>query len=424
VRAIRGALGQRGLRLVLGAGLVSLTGDWVLRVGLAYFVYALTGSTVASALILLASFVPQVVLGSLAGVFVDRWDLRRTMVVSNLALALGLLPLLLVHHSGQMWIVYLVLTWEGCVQQFFAPAEQAALPLLAGDEHLLTANALGSQNRDLSRLVGSAIGGILAAASGMAAIALVDLASFAVAAALIAGVALPARAARATEAGASLRGRIRELGAEWNEGLRLATRQRVLRTLLLFLLITCIGEGIMGTLFAPFVRSVLHGSGSAYGLIVAVQAIGGIAGGLLAASAGDRLDPAKALGLAAMAFGACDLCMFLYPLIWSAVWPAGVFIAMAGVPGAFVIASAMTLLQRNASEAHRGRVFGALGTAEGVAVVAGIAAAGVLGKTIGIQPLLVAQGAGYVLAGVFVLGALRGAPGATRMATAPGSSRA
>jgi MFS family permease len=409
---------------VLGAGLVSLTGDWVLRVGLAYFVYALTGSTVASALILLASFVPQVVLGSLAGVFVDRWDLRRTMVVSNLALALGLLPLLLVHHPGQMWIVYLVLTWEGCVQQFFAPAEQAALPLLAGDEHLLTANALGGQNRDLSRLVGSAIGGILAAASGLAAIALVDLASFAVAAALIAGVALPARASRPADAAASLKSRVKELGAEWSEGLRLATGQRVLRTLLLFLLITCIGEGIMGTLFAPFVRSVLHGSGSAYGLIVAVQAIGGIAGGLLAASQGDRVDPAKALGAGAIVFGACDLCLFLYPLISNAVWPAGLFIAMAGVPGAFALAAAMTLLQRNTSDGQRGRVFGALGTAEGVAVVAGIALAGVLGKTVGIQPLLVAQGAGYVLAGVFVLGALRGAPGASRMATAPGSSRA
>jgi Na+/melibiose symporter-like transporter len=407
VGSIRGALGRRGLRLVLGAGLVSLTGDWVLRVGLAYFVYVLTGSTLASALMLLASFVPQVVLGSLAGVFVDRWDLGRTMVAANLALALGLLPLLLVHRPGQMWIVYAVLTWEGCVQQFFAPAEQAALPVLAGDEHLLTANALGSQNRDLSRLVGSAIGGVLAAAGGLAALALADLASFLAAAALIAAVSLPARQARVAAAGATLSSRLSELRDEWSEGLRLSTHHRILRTLLLFLLITCVGEGIMSTLFAPFVRSVLDGSGGAYGLIVSVQAIGGIAGGLLAASLGDRVDPVRLLGWAAMAFGAADLAMFLYPLIWSAVWPAGLFIAIAGVPGAFMIASAMTLLQRNTSDGHRGRVFGALGTAEGVAVVAGIALAGVLGKTIGIQPLLVTQGAGYVLAGAFVLVALR-----------------
>ena len=47
--------------------------DWILRVGLAYSVFALTGSTLVSAATLLASFLPQVLLGSIAGVFVDRW---------------------------------------------------------------------------------------------------------------------------------------------------------------------------------------------------------------------------------------------------------------------------------------------------------------------------------------------------------------
>lgn len=388
MRSIRSALARRGLRFVLGAGLVSLTGDWVLRVGLAYFIYALTGSTLASALMMLASFVPQVMLGSVAGVFVDRWNLKRTMVVSNVALALGLLPLVLVHRPGQTWIVYVVLTWEGCVQQFFAPAEQAALPLLADDEHLVTANALGGQNRDLSRLVGSAIGGVLAATGGIAALALVDFASFLAAAALIARVGMPARPARVA-AGASLRRRASELRAEWSEGLRLSTHHAVLRTLLVFILIICVGEGIMSTLFAPFVRSVLHGSGGDYGLIVSVQAIGGIGSGLASASIGNRVPAERVLGWGAVAFGIADLGLFLYPLVSTVVWPAAMFIAMAGIPGAFAMAAAMTLVQRHTSDGHRGRVFGALGTAEGLAVVAGIVAAGILGRAVGIQPLLV-----------------------------------
>jgi Na+/melibiose symporter-like transporter len=60
---IRTALRHRDLRLLLSAGLISLTGDWVLRVGLTYYIYVLTRSTLASALMLLASFVPQIVLG-------------------------------------------------------------------------------------------------------------------------------------------------------------------------------------------------------------------------------------------------------------------------------------------------------------------------------------------------------------------------
>src|SRR5262249_20475511 len=93
IRSISPARRPRGLRLMLGAGLISLTGDWVLRIGLAYYIYAITGSTLASATMLLASFVPQIALGSLAGVFVDRWDSKRTMIVANLLLAAGLLPL-------------------------------------------------------------------------------------------------------------------------------------------------------------------------------------------------------------------------------------------------------------------------------------------------------------------------------------------
>src|SRR6266702_1157314 len=185
VGAIRTALGQRGLRLLIAAALVSLSGDWVLRVGLAYYIYALTGSTLASALMLLASFVPQVALSSLAGVLVDRWDSRRTMVIANLLLAGGLLPLLAVRQAAEVWIVYAVTAVQSCVQQFFVPAQQSLLPAVTDDASLVTANALNGQASDVSRLAGSAAGGVLAAAGGIAALACTDIASFLLAAVLI-----------------------------------------------------------------------------------------------------------------------------------------------------------------------------------------------------------------------------------------------
>src|SRR4051812_18981790 len=183
---MRAALARPPLRALLGAGLISLTGDWVVRVGLAYAVYTLTGSTLTSALMLLASFVPQILLGSVAGVLVDRWDPRRTMIAADLLLAAGLLPLLAVHGAGDVWIVYVVLAFEGAVQQFFGPAEQAALPALAGDARLLTANALAAQSRDTARLLGSALGGLLVVTGGIAPVVVVDAASFVASAVLIA----------------------------------------------------------------------------------------------------------------------------------------------------------------------------------------------------------------------------------------------
>src|SRR3954468_17366327 len=97
------------LRLLLTGQLISMGGDWVLGVGLAYAVYELTGSTLASALILLASVLPQVVVGPVAGVLVDRWDRRRTMIWANLAMAAGLMPLVVVTDASEVWLIYAVL---------------------------------------------------------------------------------------------------------------------------------------------------------------------------------------------------------------------------------------------------------------------------------------------------------------------------
>ncbi|HET7049738.1 MAG TPA: MFS transporter [Solirubrobacteraceae bacterium] len=407
---LRDALAQRGVRLLLGAGLISLSGDWVLRVGLAYYVYALTGSTVASAVMLLASFIPQIALSSLAGVFVDRWDPKRTMVVTNLALAGGLLPLLLVRHPRDVWLVYIVMAGEGAVQQFFTPAEQKMLPLVTNPPHRPTVNALYGQNRDASRLLGAALGGGLVAAGGLVPVVIADVASFLIAAAFcsVLPVASAGRRVLLTPAiVSSVGGRIRELREEWADGLRLSTRESVLRALLIFLAIVSVGEGVMGTLFAPFVRSVLHGTGADFGWINAAQAAGGIGGGLLAASLGSRLDPVAALPHSAIAFGAVDLILFLYPLVWPVVWPAAMLIAGAGVAGAFMLTAAMTLMQEHTADRYRGRVFGALGAVEGVAIVAGTLTAGVLAHVLGIVAVLSVQGAGYVVAGILALALLQ-----------------
>ena len=407
---LRGAVAEPGVRLLLGAGLISLSGDWVLRVGLAYYVYALTGSTVASAGMLLASFIPQIALSSLAGVFVDRWDPKRTMVVTNLALACGLLPLLLVRHPHDVWVVFVVVAWEGAVQQFFAPAEQKMLPLVADPAQLPTVNALYGQNRDASRLLGAALGGALVAAGGLVPVVLADLASFLIAAAFCLSLPLVESGRRPAPTGrgwTNLGSRIRELRDEWADGLRLSTRESVLRALLIFLAIVSVGEGVMGTLFAPFVRSVLHGSGGDFGLINAAQAAGGIGGGLVAASLGRRLDPVATLSNCAIAFGAIDLVLFLYPLAWPAVWLAAALIAGAGVAGTFMLTAAMTLMQDHTTDRYRGRIFGALGAVEGLAIVTGTVAAGVLAHVLGIVAVLSVQGAGYVAAGVLVLALLQ-----------------
>jgi predicted MFS family arabinose efflux permease len=396
---------HRDLRLLLSAGLVSLSGDWVLGVGLAYSVYAMTGSTLASSAALLSSFVPQVVVGSVAGVFVDRWDRKRTMVVANLALAAGLLPLLLVAGTEQIWLVYVVLACESVVEVFFAPAEQALLPRVVPDDELVPANALNGQVRNLARLMGSGVGGVAAALGGITTVAVVDAATFLVGALLISRIGVSGRAEEAPEGDTSdaVRGRLGTLVDEWRTGLRATWHTPVVRALVIFILITSTGEGVMGTLFAPFVRQVLHSGAGVYGVITGVQAIGGILGGFLVATLAARWSPVVMLGAGAVVFGLVDLAIFLYPVLWVSPWPAVAGMVLVGLPGAVTVAGYQTLLQRHTRDAERGRVVSLNLLATSVSVVVGSLAAGFLGETIGIMPVLAMQAVGYILAGLLML---------------------
>jgi len=390
--------GCRDLRLVLSAGLISRSGDWILTVGMLYRVYAMTGSTVDSALTVAASFAPQVLLGPVAGVFADRWDRMRTMITASLLQAAGLSPLLLVHSGRQVWIVLLVMFWEGSVQQFFIPAQQAMVPRLVAEEQLLTANALSGQVEDISRLAGSGLGGVIAAAGGITAVALADTASFIAAVALLAVVRTSGRTA-SRQAGRQLK----RIAAELSDGLRLAAGHRVIRTLMVFVLITSIGQGIFSTLFPPFVEHVLHGSSQEYGIVVGAQAVGGILGGALALVLGQRFSPKRLFSCGAIAFGAIDLAIFLYPLGYVAVWPAVIGMILTGVPSALNLAGLVTLFQQNTEDAYRGRIFGAISAAEGITILAGTLCAGVLGHSLGIIAVLAVQGAGYAIAGLAML---------------------
>ena len=410
---------HRDLRLLLSGQLISSSGDYVLGVGLAYSVYDLTGSTLASAVSLLAAFVPQVVIGPLAGVLVDRWDRLRTMVWANIGMAIGLLPLLLVTDESWVWLIYAVLALQSVGEVFFAPAQQAMIPRLVGEGEVATAVALNGQAGQLARLGGSAVGGVAAAAGGVPAVAVVDVLTFIAAAFLLSRIRTAGAIRVAAQTADVVVGRLRGLGHSLAEGVHAVRRSPGLRAVLIFALITSFGEGIMGTLFAPFVLDVLGGDARAFGAVTSAQAVGGILGALFATAVVHRVSAVWLLGGAAIVFGVIDLAIFLYPVVYDALWPALVGMAVVGLPGALLAAGYLTVFQHSSTDEVRGRAFSLLSLTEVVALVLGAVTAGLLGDRLGIVPVLAWQGAGYVLAGGLVLVLLRGRRTATEAVARP-----
>jgi MFS family permease len=400
-------LRNRNFALLWSGGLISMTGDWMLLVALPIYVYQATGSALATGAMFAAGLVPNVLFGSVAGVFVDRWDRKRTLVFGNTLLALSVLPLLVVPQTGWLWVVYAVAFVQSCFGVFNEPAENSLLPALVGDERLVSANSLNATNNNLARLAGPALAGLVVGWFGLVGVVVVDAASYLVSAALVSLISARSAPERPEEAPPADAGgaaaAFSGVWREWAEGLRLVGTGRVLLTVFVVGAVTGLGEGVFLALFPPFVRVALGGGALELGWLMSAQAVGGVLGGLVVGAAAARLSPPRLLGSGAVLFGLIDLAIFVYPSFVQSIAVGLALFVLVGVPAAGMLAGLQTLLQTSAKDHLRGRVFGALGTTQALLMLAGTLLGGALGDAVGIVPVLVVQGGAYVAAGILVL---------------------
>ena len=381
-------------------GLISLTGNRVLTVALPFYVFVQTGSTIATAGMVIATIVPTMLFGSVAGVWVDRWNRKRILVISNVLMALVLLPLLLVGSSGWWWLVYPVAFLETTVSTFFRTAENALLPQLVGGVQLIPANALNALNDTLARLVGPALGGTLLAAGSLDTVIVFDSLSYAVAGLLAVRIEAPPHQARPPAPGF---GAAPSPGArflrEWRQGFTLILRHRVLLPLTVVMGLTTLGGTMIDPLFAPFVFEILTGNAAQFGWILTVQGLGGIGAGLLVGRLARRLRAAPLLGLSSAAIGILLLVMFRSNSVTFVT-------AVSFVLGAVSVGSrvgSQTLLQEHTSDANRGRVYGTGAMIGSSLELLSVAFAGVAAARLGIVPVLSLAAGITFLAGILAI---------------------
>lgn len=391
-------LRQRNFSLLWFGGLVSMIGNWVLITALPFYIYEQTGSTLATGLLWIAYFLPGLVFGSVAGVFVDRWDRKLTMVIVNVARTGLILLLLLVRSQEWLWLVYGVAFAESALGQVFAPAESALLPHLVGEEHVVTANALNALNDNVARVIGPAIGGAVMAVFGLRGAVIVDSASFLISALLIMRLVLPAPAlpvqqpSERTDAWWAV-------WREWRAGLRVVRRNQTLFGVFCATGTAQFGDAMLTGLLVPFVNAVAGGGAQALGTILSVRGVAGLIGGLVIGRIGTRVLPHKLLGWSLIVIGAAfaiEVNVPSIPLILTIT-------LLLGVPIIGWLTSQQTLLQTGAPDEFRGRVFGAWGMTNALTGLLGTGLASGLGDVVGIVPLLNVAAGVYAGAGVLAL---------------------
>jgi MFS family permease len=397
-------LRQRNFGLLWFGGLISFIGDWVLFVSLPLYILDLTKSVVAMGTLFLVNVIPSLFLGSVAGVFVDRWDRKRILVITNLMLVPLYSLLFLFDTPGMVWVVYLVGFTGNLIRQLLNPAEMALLPKLVGESDLAGANALNSLSNNLARLVGPALGGVAFAVLGFHASVLIDVATFALAGLLIACITAPPEVTRAEphphdetmSAGKKMR-------TEWVEGLQMIRGNRMLVGLITLLGILSLVDGVVTVLLAVYVQQGLGGGSPELGWLMTAQAVGGLTGSLFVARINRKFPPWLTIGVGFILFGILEFFVFAFPVLISNL----ILLVIMGVPIMALEVSAITLFQNVTEDRVRGRVFGIYGTISGVLLLIGRGFATLVGGQVNVPVLLAAVGLLYIPTGLLAFRLLR-----------------
>ncbi|HWF85213.1 MAG TPA: MFS transporter [Vicinamibacterales bacterium] len=366
------------IRRVWYAQIVSLFGDFLaLFAVIAVVSFRMHGTPNQLTGVQIAYMLPLVILGPLAGVFVDRWPLKPTLIASDLLRAL--LALLLIATTS-IWQVYVVLALLSSVSSFFGPAQSVTIRTHVPNEGLISANALMQIAFMGSRIVGPATAGAMVAAFGPASCYAVDVLSFLVSASLIGSVVI--RRPRAAAAPAESSGnRIHAIWADMGQGMTFILHHAAVLFVVLAMAAGLFTIGCFGPLIAIYVRDTLHAAARLFGFVSGMIGVGLLAGtlGIRALARHVKNDTLVLSGLAGI--GAGVLLLGAVPLIAATL--AGAFVI--GFAFAAIIVPAQTLMQQETPHAMLGRVSSTVTSVVFLAQIGGLILSGIFAELIGIR---------------------------------------
>jgi predicted MFS family arabinose efflux permease len=284
-----GPLAERDFRLLFLGRTISLFGSAFAPIALAFAVITLTGSPADLGYVLSAYMLAHIVFLLAGGVWADRLPRHLVMVTSDLLSGASQIAAAVVLLTGvaQTWHLIVLGAIRGGASAFFMPASTGLVPQVVSARRLQQANALLSLSRNSTRIAGVALAGILVATLGPGWALALDGATYGLGALFVGMLKLPP--VEATEK----REFVRELAEGWRE---FRSRSWLCVTIIQFALINAYAIGALLVL-GPFVAQTSLGGASAWGLILAAEAVGMILAGLVAL----RYKPERPLLVATLA---------------------------------------------------------------------------------------------------------------------------
>jgi MFS family permease len=384
------ALRHRNFRLFFGGQSLSLIGTWMQRIALGWLVYRLTKSAFLLGLVGFSGQIPMLFIGPFAGVFIDRWNRHRFLILTQtLAMVQAfVLTFLVLTDLIHVWHIIFLSTLLGVINAFDMPNRQAFMVEMVEDrKDLGNAIALNSSMVNAARLLGPSIAGLLIAAVGEGLCFLINGISYI---AVIISLLLMRIAVRKANP------RTTRVWKEFRDGIAYAAGFKPIRALLLMLALISLMGMPYAVLMPIFAKDILHGGADALGFLMGAAGVGALTGAVYLAAKKTILGLGRMIAVAAAVFGLGLISFsFSHTLALSLV-----LMLMVGFGQMVQMASSNTLLQTLVDDDKRGRVMSLYTTAFMGIMPIGSLLAGALASHIGAPRTVLIGGA------ICILGAL------------------
>jgi MFS family permease len=397
----KGLLINRNFALLEIGQTISNLGDFIYATTLLVWVFALTHSAGAVSGVLIAQYLPVFVFGPIAGVFVDRWNRRYTMIAADTLRGIIALTPLIVPSFLLLPTLYASVFLISALSRLFMPAKSGVLQVIVPGEQQAQASSISQSTFALSFIIGPALASPLYFAVGPVIACIINAISFFVSALTIRAIvasreALHPYAYRQEEHPAA---GIRPVARELFAGYRFVAKTRVLLMVVLLALIAMLGAGALNALDIVFVSQRLHASTALYGPLTAAGGIGTLIGAILAGIVARRVKSWYILTGGVLLTG---VGLVIYSLqTWFVVALALNFVL--GIPQGGINVGFTPLLLEATPQNMMGRVQSVIETAMFGMSLVSIGLAGYFGQFIPVNIIFTICGALILLAGVFGL---------------------
>ena len=344
-----------------------------------------TGSPEVLASAMIAVLLPFIILGLFTGVYVDRWDRKRTMILADsfVALCSAALGLLFYLEMTPLWLIYLLLALRSAGSAFHMPAMQASVPLLAPESELMRIAGINQMIQSISNIAGPALGAVLISFLSMTYVMMFDVLGAAIACTSLLFVKIPN-----PEKKEDIEPNV---WLEVKEGIRHLFMNRGIT----YLMVSVIGITFfivpIAALYPLMTTSYFGGNAYQMGLVETAWGIGMLVGGaVLSLKFMKTANKVLSMNIVAMGLGITYWAMAILPTSGFALFV--ILTALSGIAGSIYWSSFTVILQTKIDPAALGRVFSIYDSISLLPTIPGLLATGFIAERIGLLNAFIIAG--------------------------------